>query len=243
MLCRKSGVALIALLVFMLMFTIAVTAEQQGLVVHYAFEENLEDSTGNFEAGQPIGNRIGSTIGVVTDQIGSEYASIEYVEGVKGSAAKFDGLTGVLLPSGLIDGSTYSICLWIYPEALTQHTTTLFGAATSSSWISIVPDGPTTHYTMLWSGEAWYDATAGLTIPLNEWTHFAATVDQGQVIVYINGEETFVGENFPDVFGSVDDETVFALAVNWWDAPFRGMLDELKIYDRVLEPGEIVNEL
>ncbi len=239
MFSKKGYFASVLVVMLLLVLALTVSAED-GLVAHYAFEKNLVDAAGNFSAGQPIGSRIGSTIGVVTDQVGEQYAEVEYVEGVEGFAAKFDGLTGVLLPSGLIDGSTYSISLWINPEVLTQHTTTFFGAVSGNSWISIVPDGPTTHFTMLWSGEKWFDATAGFTIPKNEWTHFAATVDNGHVIVYINGEEKFNETGFPDVFGSFEGDAVFAIGVNWWDAPFRGLLDELKIYNRVLSPDEIL---
>lgn len=140
---KKGYFASVLVVMLLMVFALTVSAED-GLVAHYAFEKNLVDASGNFAAGQPIGSRIGPTISVVTDQVGEQYGKVEYVEGVEGFAAKFDGLTGVLLPSGLIDGSTYSISLWINPEVLTQHTTTFFGAVSGNSWISIVPDGPTT---------------------------------------------------------------------------------------------------
>lgn len=212
---------------------------EEGLVAHFAFEGNLIDSTGNFADGELIGTKIGPSIGEITDVRGEEHYSISYVDGVEGSAIKFDGTQGVLMPRGLIDGSTYTISLWINPAVVTQHTTTFFGAVSGSSWISVVPDGPTTHYTMLWSGENWYDATAGLTIPTNEWTHFVASVDRGEVKVYLNGELKFEGQDFPDIFRLAGGEGIFALAVNWWDLPFIGMLDELKIYNVVKTPDEI----
>lgn len=229
-------------IVFLLLFVFSAfaVAAEDGLVAHYAFEGDLQDSTGNFLVGQPIGNRIGSSPGVVTSQVGNEFANLEFVEGVEGLALKFDGSSGVLLPPGLIQSDSYTISLLINPKTVSQHTTTFFGAVSGNKWISIVPDGPTTHYTMLWSGENWFDATASFTIPVNEWSHFVATVDQGQVTVYINGKQEFTGVNFPSIFSGFSGDAVFALGVNWWDTPFNGILDELKIYDRALTADEIV---
>ncbi|HPT93509.1 MAG TPA: LamG domain-containing protein [Limnochordia bacterium] len=92
---------------------------------------------------------------------------------------------------------------------------------------------------IIWSGNiSWYDGLTGETIPLNEWTHVVVSVDSGSVKLYLNGVEKHSGTGFPDVFSTAGDG-VYALAVNWWDPPFIGMLDELKIYDRALAPEHI----
>ncbi|WHX47834.1 LamG domain-containing protein [Paenibacillus woosongensis] len=85
---------------------------------------------------------------------------------------------------------------------------------------------------MLWAGSNWYDAGTGVNTVPREWTHFAFTVNKGHVTVYVNGEEKFTGTGFPDVF--LDDQGTFSLGVNWWDAPFKGMIDELHIYKGVI---------
>jgi len=226
--------------VSIMLVSTAFVAAEDGLIAHYAFEGNLADTTGTFGAGELIGTMIGPSVGEVTNQRGGGYYSASYVDGVKGSALEFNGSFGVLLPTGLIDSNTYTLSLWINPAAITQHTTTFFGAKNYTSWISVVPAGPGSQHTMLWSGEAWFDATTGLTIPTNEWTHFVATVDNGSVVVYLNGEQKFSGTNFPDVFTTATD-SVFALGVNWWDLPFIGMLDELKIYNTVVKPEQIAD--
>ncbi|NLH30899.1 MAG: LamG domain-containing protein [Firmicutes bacterium] len=214
-------------------------AAENGLVAHFAFEGNLADSTGNFAAGELIGTLIGPSVGSITDKRGEEYYSVSYGEGVKGQAIRFDGSQGVLLPGNLIKGYTYTISLWIKPEVFTTHTTTFFAGAGDTSWISIVPSSWSSGHTMLWSGNiSWYDGLTGETIPLNEWTHVVVSVDSGSVKLYLNGVEKHSGTGFPDVFSTAGDG-VYALAVNWWDPPFIGMLDELKIYDRALAPEHI----
>jgi len=196
------------------------------LAAHYAFEGNLDDATESFASGTPIGDRI--------DSVGG---TIGYAEGKIGRAAVFDGASGVRLPNGLIQGDAYSVSVWLKPEQLTMYTTTFFGARNPDNWVSLVPRGPAGGQTMVWSGSAWYDGAAGLTIPTGEWSHLAFTVDGGELVVYVNGEERFRGANFPHVFTVPD--AVFALGVNWWDPPYQGLMDELRIYEGALQPYEV----
>jgi arabinan endo-1,5-alpha-L-arabinosidase len=79
--------------------------------------------------------------------------------------------------------------------------------------------GPVGNQTMVWSGTAWYDAVTGSTIKAGEWTHLAFTVDNGQIVVYVNGIERFNHGGFPNVFTTTDG--IFGLGVNWWDTPYK----------------------
>ena len=200
--------------------------DKDGLVAHYTFDESLEDLTGNFRASRVVGNRIDA----------ENSGSITYSKGMRGQAAVFDGKSGIRLADGLITDNTYSVALWVNPKEIKQFTTTFFGAKADNQWISIVPNGPVGD-TMLWSGEKWYDAPAHLQIKTNKWAHLAITIDNGEVKVYVNGEEKFSGPSFPDVFTSKDGK--FALGVNWWDTPFKGMIDDLRIYDKPISAKKI----
>jgi arabinan endo-1,5-alpha-L-arabinosidase len=198
-----------------------------GLAAHYAFDGDLSDATGSFGAGTPTGDRIDNSGG-----------SIAYADGISGQAAVFDGASGVLLPKGLLQSDTYTVSLWVKPEKLTMFTTTFFGARDSNNWVSLVPNGPAGGNTMVWSGSArWYDAPAGLTIPTGQWTHLAFAVDNGAIRVYVNGEGKFSGTDFPDIFTTTN--TSFSLGVNWWDPPFKGLMDDLRIYEGALTLAEI----
>ena len=90
---------------------------------------------------------------------------------------------------------------------------------------------------MLWSGTAWYDAGLGMNIPVGQWTHLAFTVNNGAVNVYVNGIKKFSGTNFPNVFTT--NTGVFSLGVNWWDLPYKGLLDELRIYETALTDAQV----
>ncbi|WP_295800102.1 LamG-like jellyroll fold domain-containing protein [uncultured Microbulbifer sp.] len=210
--------------------TFNATVKSTGLpepVAHYSFEQNLDESTGNFGAGTVVGKLITEAGGTIT-----------YAEGVIGQAANFDGASGILLPDDLITDHNYSFTLWLSPSALTAYTTSFFGWATDSSWISLLPNG-FGEDTMLWSGTAWFDANTGIQIPQDAWSQLAVTVDNGEVSVFINGERAFSGSNFPDVFGPAA-ERHFALGVNYWDTPYAGMMDEVKVYDYAVSADDVV---
>ncbi|MEH6438033.1 family 43 glycosylhydrolase [Massilia sp. DD77] len=208
-------------------FTVTVR-KAGGLLAHYAFDGNLFDANGVFAPGTVIGSRI--------DVAGG---SLGYEAGVKGNAAVFNGATGIRLPNGLIASNNYTVALWLKPAQLNAFTTTFFGARTTDSWISLLPKGHdfVGGASMLWSGTAWYDAGLGMNIPVGRWSHLAFSVKNGAVNVYVDGVKKFSGANFPNVFTNTSG--VFALGVNWWDAPYVGSMDDLRIYGTALTDADV----
>jgi arabinan endo-1,5-alpha-L-arabinosidase len=91
---------------------------------------------------------------------------------------------------------------------------------------------------MLWSGSGpWFDGSAGERIPANAWTHMAFSVNRGVVAVYLDGVQKFSSGTLSDFFSARTG--TFALGVNYWDLPFDGLIDELKIYEASLTAAEI----
>ena len=208
-------------------FTVTVKAKTAGgLVAQYAFDDSLADSTGQAGVGSVTGDRIDNTGG-----------AIGYAPGVHGNAAVFNGTSGIRLPDGLLAGNTYSVALWVKPEQLTPFTTTFFGARDLNNWVSLVPMGPVGNQTMVWSGTAWYDAGTGMQITAGEWTHLAFAVQEGTITVYVDGVQKFSGTNFPNVFTTTNG--TFGLGVNWWDTPYKGLMDDVRVYDAALTAQEI----
>ncbi|TRY19710.1 family 43 glycosylhydrolase [Tessaracoccus rhinocerotis] len=195
-----------------------------GLVAHYAFDGDLTSPQ----------TASGTVTGPLIDAPGGR---ISYAEGVAGQAAVFDGASGVRLPDGTVHGPTWSVSLWLNPSAATQHTTTFFAAQSATSWVSLVPRGPGSMDSMVWSGTQWYDASFGRQIPTGEWTHVAFTVDAGDIVAWIDGERVHESSGFPDVLK--DPSAVFALGVNWWDVPYQGLLDDLRVFDVVLTDADV----
>jgi arabinan endo-1,5-alpha-L-arabinosidase len=76
-----------------------------------------------------------------------------------------------------------------------------------------------------------------MNIPVNQWSHVAFSVNNGAVNVYVNGVKRFSGTNFPNVFTTTTG--TFALGVNYWDTPYKGSMDELRIYNAALSDAEV----
>ena len=198
--------------------------------VHYAFEKDLNESSKEKAL-------LGQVTGKFVNQSGS---SVDYKEGKVGSALYLNGSNGVRLPDNLITGNKYSVSMWLKPEALTDFTTAFFGSKDADHWISFTPKG-VAQQAVLWSGTTWYDGLTNRVMNPNMWTHVAFTVDQGNVKVYMDGELSHTGKNFPNIFDNTSDN-VFSLGVNYWDIPFKGHIDELIIETKkVMSADEIYN--
>lgn len=96
--------------------------------------------------------------------------------------------------------------------------------------------------TKVWAhnGDNWYDAISDSIIPVNAWTHVTFTANEGEATVYINGEEKFSNGDYPNLFTTTD--ATFGLGVNFWDTPFKGLMDEVRIYNNQVLSAEEVSE-
>lgn len=213
-------------------FLVTVPATQApGLRAQYSFEGSRTEATGQQADGTPTGARI--------DQAGGQPS---YVPGVRGQALAFDGSTGVRLPDGLVGGPTWSVSLWLKPDATTPYTTTFFAARDTTHWVSLVPQGHSGvgGDTMVWSGTGWFDGGFGLKLPVGQWSHVALSVDNGHVMAWVDGVTVLDRTGFPEVLTT--SAGTFALGVNWWDTPYRGAMDEVQVRDAALTQSE-VNDL
>lgn len=219
--------------------TVAERAELNR-TAHFAFEDDLTDDTMTFDAAMPIGDRPYNT------------GEVTYSVGIDGQAVSVNGSNGVRLPDGLIDNYNYTVSFWMNPTVVSQWTAGFFGAVDeyetetgsffADRWVSFLPmswDGNT----MLWSHnlhngvDSWFDASTGLRIPENEWTHMAFSVQEGFVRVMINGEERFAGGNLANLYFGKNG--VFTLGVNYWDVSFNGLIDEFKVYDEAMNAAQV----
>ncbi len=202
----------------------------------YSFENSLNALNDVAAPGKVTGNFIHNTGGAVS-----------YVQGVKGSAVNLDGTSGVRLPDNLITTASYSISLWLKPTAFTNYTTAFFGGANANYWLSLVPSMNGTEKTRVWAnGPAFYDnAELSSRIPAGKWTHLVIMVDgenNNTIKIYMNGVQQLESTGFPRVMTVAGDTNEFALGVNYWDTPFNGAIDELKVFTGTIS-NERINSL
>jgi arabinan endo-1,5-alpha-L-arabinosidase len=198
----------------------------------YSFEGDLSALNGAYAAGKSTGGFINNTGG-----------SVSYVDGVIGQAVFLEG-SGVRLPDNLITTNDYSVSMWLKPESFTDYTTAFFAGASANAWLSYVPSMAGSALTRLWANNgAFFDnAELDSRIPAKEWTHVAFTVDgtNGDVLkMYVNGELQLEADGFPRVFTVPGETNEFALGVNYWDTPYHGAIDELKIFNGAISAEEI----
>lgn len=202
----------------------------------YSFEGDLTAINGAYATATVTGDRILNTGGSVT-----------YVDGVKGLAVNLDGTSGVRLPDNLITTNSYSVAMWLKPTAFTNFTTAFFAGASASAWISLVPSMNGTNRTRVWADQAGFFDNAELDsrIPQGAWTHVAFTVDgedNNKIKIFVNGVQSLEATGFKRVFTVAGETNEFALGVNYWDIPFNGAIDELKIYSGAIT-AESINAL
>lgn len=198
----------------------------------YSFEGDLTSLNNVAAAGAITGNRIESSGG-----------AISYVEGVKGTAVQLDGTSGVRLPNNLISSASYTISLWLKPSAFTDYTTAFFGGANPNNWLSLVPSMTGSNKTRVWANSPFYDkAELSSRIPANEWTHIVVMVDgenNDTIKIYTNGQLQIESTGFPRVMTVAGDTNEFALGVNYWDTPYNGAIDELKVFTGTISTEKI----
>ena len=199
----------------------------------YSFEGDLAELKAAYASAKPTGNRIDNTGDNVT-----------FVEGIKGQAVFLQG-SGVRLPDNLITSSDYSVSMWLKPESFSDYTTAFFASANSDTWISLVPSMVDSNTTRLWAngGGTFFDkGDLGMRLPAKEWTHVVFTVDgtNGNTLkMYINGKLKIEATGFPRVFTIEGETNEFALGVNYWDTPYNGAVDELKIFNGAIDADAI----
>lgn len=202
----------------------------------YSFENGLASLNDVAAEGKVTGNFIHNTGGAVS-----------YVQGVKGMAVNLDGKSGIRLPDNLITTNSYTISFWLKPTAFTDYTTAFFGGANANYWLSLVPSMAGTAKTRVWAnGPSFYD-TAELAnrIPAGQWTHLVIMVDgenNNTIKLFVNGALQLEAADFRRVMTVAGDTNEFALGVNYWDTPYNGAIDELKVFTGTIS-AEKINSL
>ena len=84
----------------------------------------------------------------------------------------------------------------------------------------------------------WFGDEAPRILPVGQWSHVAVTFDGSLAEVYINGERTSDPQGFvPNGFTSA--HMVLGATGQGGDDPYKGVLDDVRIYNYVLTPVQI----
>jgi len=222
---RGSLLCFVATLAFVLVISSLAGADlKEALVFLMTFEEGAGDTVGD---GSGFGN---------DGEIGG---GGEWIAGKFGGGFYFDGATHITVVNAApLQSLTdpMSVGAWVSPDAITGWHS-IVGMDGSAGWKMGIHSSAAVAFTTYFVK----DFIAQTPIPTDEWTHVAATWDGSQAIIYINGE--------PDApiagGGVIDVADEPSLDIGWRSTTqsslFTGGLDELFIYNRVLDEDEINN--
>ncbi|MBN1509405.1 MAG: discoidin domain-containing protein [Sedimentisphaerales bacterium] len=200
-----------------------------GLVASYAFENNLDDGSGNDHAGTAVGDP-------------------KYVQGPAGygTALEFDGTGAQYVTMGTFNPSQatgqLTVSLWGKWNGLNGQFQGLI--AKRDSYLA---------NDMMWHFETQQDTgvirlgregTAQVSseaMTVGQWEHWAFTFNGSQAIIYRNAQPIASGAFS---FGTDVDAGLYVGATSLTDTgaasnPFNGALDEIRLYNRALSPFEI----
>lgn len=201
-------------------------AAQEGLVAAYGF-----DDSGSTTAGDSSGNgNAGTIVGGATRSAG-RFGSALVLDGVNdrvriadaGSVNLASGMTLEAWVNPSVSSGTRAV---IVKERQVDASYGLFHASPSVPGIKVATDGRTTF------------AKGASALPLNAWSHLAATYDGATLRLFVNGVQvtTSTAAAGPMVPGpgplSIGGT---GLASQW----FKGLIDEVRVYDRPLAAAEI----
>jgi glucose/arabinose dehydrogenase/chitodextrinase len=197
-----------------------------GLVAAYGFDEGngttTADASGNGNAGTLSGGAAWST------------------SGHSGNALSFNGSTGrvAVADADSLDLTTaLTLEAWVRPSALSDWRTVVLkersGGIVYSLYANNSGDRPVGQVDV--GGEQ--NAAGTAKLPLDTWSHLAATWDGATLRLYVDGVESgskAVSGSLVDTSGPLD---IGANTV--WGEHFAGLIDDVRVYNRALGASEV----
>ncbi len=150
-----------------------------------------------------------------------EFANFERDQGFSyGGWIKHNGLNGATLISKM-DNTSYHRGWDLYFEG-------------DKAVVHIIND---------WPGDA-LKVTTNAKVPKNKWVHVFATYDGSSnasgIKIYFNGKSQAVKVNNKTLTKSIKSKATLNIGRRYTSAPFKGEIDEVMVFDRTLNPLEVV---
>ncbi len=226
---RSKSILVLAVVVSYVITPFVFAGIGDGLLVHYEFEGNADDSSAN-------------------NHDGIEMGDISYVDGVSGYAASFDGIDDYIDMGIKLGGySAFSEFAWIRAKSLQSGNNHIM----SSNWYvndTLGNDGGSDLAITNGNVKSWVnqpDRTAhsmlvGTNIDLNKWHLIGLTWNGSTHKLYLDGDEV-ASESYTGYMGTSAKNSLIA-AKNYglgFTCFFNGDVDEVRVYNRALNNSEI----
>jgi hypothetical protein len=203
-----------------------------GLIVHYELDGNTQDSSTN-------------------SNHGIEYGGIEYVDGVFGQAASFDGIDDFIESMNNIslytgDAITTSVWVNLNTSGVGRGIVRMADSAVGDhgsiyNHQPIDGNGTFAFYNGGKPGSADVANTYANTVEFDTWYHLVGVAQNGAVELYVNGttDTTYALTNYTNSNNLLTSSVI--LGWHDWDDGmyFDGLIDDVRIYDRALSGSEV----
>ena len=223
---KTISIGIIALLLVLTSYSVIApiwygSGDDAGLVGRWSCEGNFLDSSGN---GHDIVPQNGSSI----------------TGGIKGRACDFTKTNTYAETSSGFKSTTNessSFVFWVKKTYDTSNTI-VYLAGGASFWITETTSNDNLTLTWYRSG-GWESVTSNYSVPDNEWVNLAVVFEYPDIYYYSNG---VLVDNRTTVYPlgvNSDPHTMFGYYTTDCDNDARGLMDEVRIYNRSLSATEI----
>lgn len=225
------------IMLMMVLFALPVFAQnlKDGLIAYWMFNETkgevASDSSGNGHDGDLLGN-------------------FNWVDGHFSKALEFDGASEVNVPySADLNPDVFTVSLWanVEPGSGGAHRAAIScrDDFPQRGYIIYVESGDTWQYWIgVGAGGVTWNTVQGPAVESGEWTHLAITYSDSKQEFYVNGE--LAGEGTAKLNLNTANELLIGAGANELDPHlffFVGMIDDVRLYDRVLTEDEIAKAM
>ena len=178
---------------------------------------------------------------------GTLVGGVKPVIGRLGQALSFDSDGDYVLVSdnaGISGAQDMSVSAWIYPTDLsgTMGIVMKWEDSDDKDWgMFIYQSSLGFEWENLSSGQK--GGVSTLDLEVNNWYHVVATYDQDtyRILLYVNGNEVY---DETETIGTIDTATTMSIGrtkgTGYDQWPFYGKIDEVRVYNRVLSPAEVL---
>lgn len=224
------------LIVFLILINLGLKAQpgNENLLIEFLFDNDIDSiahNTGNYTKN------------------GNVRGNYNYTDGIVGKALEFNDKDVLvhLTDNDELDINQFTIMAWIKPYSRGSDPKRIeIIEKTNSYWMNIRVDDGLLRCGCFFSdgfSNKWYYIDSDRPIHLNQWTHVAFTVSNGEMVSYINGRETSRC-NIPDYVSNTEGPFSIGSREEMADngigaAYFHGAMDEFRVFNKPLSQKEI----
>ena len=206
-------------------------APPEGLAAAYGFEEGAGTTTADASANAHQGTLEGGTAWTTA----GKYGSALFFDGADDNVRIDDAPT-----LDLTNGMTLSA--WVKPQSLVNWDTVMLKEnGTTLSYALYGNTGSNVPSAEAHIGGTLRSAPGGGQIPLDAWTHLAATYDGATLKVFVNGAEAGSNAHVGGISTSTGPLRIGGNTI--WPEWFHGYIDDVRVYQRALNATEIQSDM